>query len=138
MNLVDSSINWWTAEKIFILVCKGKCTSPHNNKFVSILTKSSIKSWLNILFLALEYFLHARKKWYTSSFCLNEIHLSRPYYRSEGAWGRVTWIPGVYWITNVKLFKKKPYFHVQIKTKVTSKYWNVFRCEALIFLKRIL
>ena len=45
-------VNNW--ENIYIIVCKGKCTSPHNNKFVSILTKSSIKSWLNKLFLALE------------------------------------------------------------------------------------
>ena len=45
VNLVDSSLNLWANEKKYILVCKGKCTSPHNNKFISILTKSSINSW---------------------------------------------------------------------------------------------
>ena len=49
VNLVDSSMNLWTTKKIFIIVCKSKCTSPHNNKFVSILTKSSVNRWWNIV-----------------------------------------------------------------------------------------
>ena len=35
----------WTTEKIFILVCKGKLTASLNNRFLLILTKSSINSW---------------------------------------------------------------------------------------------
>ena len=59
------------SEKIFIFVCKGKCTSPHNDSYINI-DQVEHKKLIKQIVPGIRIIFACKEKRYTSLFCPHE------------------------------------------------------------------